>query len=52
VAGYTGLLLSYHLGTPSGATIIGCAGAFYFVSLLISPGGWLPRLLARQHRVA
>lgn len=52
VAGYTGLLLSYHLGTPSGATIIGCAGVLYFVSLLVSPGGWLPHLFARQHRVA
>ena len=52
LAGYLGLLLSYHLGTPSGATIIGCAGALYFVSLLVSPGGWLPRQLAKAHRVA
>ena len=52
LAGYFGLLLSYHLDTPSGATIIGCAGALYFVSLLVSPGGWLPRQLARAHRVA
>jgi zinc/manganese transport system permease protein len=52
LAGYFGLLLSYHLDTPSGATIIGCAGALYGVSLLVSPGGWLPRQLARQHRVA
>ena len=52
LAGYFGLLLSYHLDTPSGATIIGCAGALYFVSLLVSPGGWLPRQFAREHRVA
>ncbi len=52
LAGYLGLLLSYHLDTPSGATIIGCAGALYFVSLLISPGGWLPRQMAKAHRVA
>ncbi len=52
LAGYTGLLLSYHLGTPSGATIIGCAGALYVVSLLVSPSGWLQRLFARAHRVA
>ena len=52
LAGYFGLLLSYHLDTPSGATIIGCAGALYFVSLLVSPGGWLPRQLAKAHRVA
>lgn len=51
-AGYAGLLLSYHLGTPSGPTIIGCAGALYLASLLLAPGGWLPRMLARTHRVA
>ena len=51
-AGYAGLLLSYHFDTPSGPTIIGCAGALYFASLLLAPGGWLPRLLARSHRVA
>ena len=47
-----GLLLSYHWDTPSGLTIIGCAGLLYFASLLIAPGGWLPRLHATQHRVA
>lgn len=51
-AGYAGLLLSYHLDTPSGPTIIGCAGALYFASLLLAPGGWLPRTFARKHRVA
>lgn len=52
LAGYAGLLLSYHLDTPSGATIIGCAGALYALSLLISPCGWLPRKLVRTHREA
>lgn len=52
VSGYVGLLLSYHLDTPSGPTIIGCAGALYFASLVLAPGGWLPRNLARAHRVA
>ena len=52
VAGVLGLLLSYHLDTPSGPTIIGCAGALYAASLLVAPGGWLPRLGARAHRVA
>ena len=52
LAGYLGLLLSYHLNTPSGSTIIGCAGALYVLSLLIAPEGWLPRLLTRHHRVA
>ena len=52
VAGVAGLLLSYHLDTPSGPTIIGCAGALYAASLLVAPGGWLPGLRARAHRVA
>ena len=52
LAGYAGLLLSYHLDTPSGATIIGCAGVLYALSLLISPCGWLPRQLVRTHREA
>jgi zinc/manganese transport system permease protein len=51
VAGIAGLLLSYHLDTPSGPTIIGCAGVLYVTSLLISPGGWLPKILKRPHRV-
>ncbi len=52
LASTAGLLLSYHLDTPSGPTIIGCAGALYALSLLLSPVGWLPRLLKRRHRVA
>jgi zinc/manganese transport system permease protein len=52
LAGVSGLLLSYHLDTPSGPTIIGCAGALYFSSLLIAPGGWLPRWWTTRHRVA
>jgi zinc/manganese transport system permease protein len=51
LAGCAGLLLSYHLDTPSGPTIIGCAGVLYGLSLLISPGGWLPQVLKRPHRV-
>lgn len=51
LAGVAGLLLSYHLDTPSGPTIIGCAGMLYLISLLISPGGWLPQILKRPHRV-
>jgi zinc/manganese transport system permease protein len=51
VSGVAGLLLSYHLDTPSGPTIIGCAGVLYGVSLLVSPGGWLPQILNRPHRV-
>lgn len=51
-ASVAGLLLSYHLDTPSGPTIIGCAGALYFLSLLLAPGGWLPRRWAAAHRMA
>lgn len=50
LAGVTGLLLSYHFDTPSGPTIIGCAGALYGASLLFAPGGWLPRWCKPQHR--
>ena len=51
-SGYIGLLLSYHLDTPSGPTIIACAGALYVVSLLMSPGGWLKLHADRNHRIA
>ena len=51
LASAAGLLLSYHLDTPSGPTIIACAGALYFASLLFAPGGWLPRVLGTPHRV-
>jgi zinc/manganese transport system permease protein len=52
LAGFAGLLLSYHLDTPSGPTIIGCAGVLYATSLLVAPGGWLPRWWNTSHRVA
>jgi len=52
LAGTAGLLLSYHFDTPSGPTIIGCAGVLYAASLLLAPGGWLPRWWATTHRVA
>jgi len=44
-----GLLLSYHFDTPSGPTIIGCAGALYAASLLLAPGGWLGRRRPLRH---
>ena len=39
------------VNTPSGPTIIACAGVLYFASLLFAPGGWLPRVRASSHRV-
>ena len=47
-----GLLLSYHFDTPSGPTIIGCAGALYAASLLLAPGGWQGRRRPLRHRSA
>ena len=52
LSGYAGLLLSYHLDTPCGPTIIACAGPLYAGSLLISPGGWLKRHVHTSHRIA
>ena len=52
LAGGAGLLLSYHLDTPSGPTIIGCAGVLYALSLLIAPGGCLRRWRAGLLRSA
>lgn len=49
LAGYSGLMLSYYAGLPSGPVIIVCAGIFYFLSLLFAPRGWLPRMLRRPH---
>jgi zinc/manganese transport system permease protein len=52
LASVAGLLLSYHFDTPSGPTIIGSAGVLYLVSLLMAPGGWLPRRPTQKHLVA
>lgn len=52
LASVAGLLLSYHFDTPSGPTIIGSAGVLYLVSLLMAPGGWLPRRSTQKHLVA
>jgi zinc/manganese transport system permease protein len=52
ISGFAGLLLSYHFDTPSGPTIIGCAGALYGASLVLAPSGWLPRWWNTTHRVA
>ena len=52
LASVAGLLLSYHFDTPSGPTIIGSAGALYFMSLVFAPGGWLYRYFATAHRTA
>lgn len=50
LAGFAGLLLSYHFGLPSGPAIILCAGAAYAVSLIVGPeGGIIARHWPRRH---
>jgi zinc/manganese transport system permease protein len=45
-----GLIASYHLGLPSGPTIILAAGLAYVVSLAFGPnGGLVLRLIPRRH---
>jgi zinc/manganese transport system permease protein len=46
VSGLGGLLLSYHLGAPSGPAIILVAGLIYVVSLVLGPVGGLRRRFA------
>ncbi len=50
LAGFAGLLLSYHFGLPSGPAIILCAGAAYAASLIVGPeGGIIARHWPRRH---
>jgi zinc/manganese transport system permease protein len=46
ISGYGGLLLSYHLGAPSGPAIILVAGFAYVGSLVLGPVGGLRRRFA------
>jgi zinc/manganese transport system permease protein len=50
VAGYAGLLISFHTGVPSGPAIILVAGALYVLSVLFgSVGGLVRQILPRRH---
>lgn len=49
LSGIAGLLISYHLGLPSGPAIILCAGAAYAVSLVFGRKGVIA-LARRPHR--
>jgi len=50
-SGYGGLLISWHVGAPSGPAIVLVAGAAYAVSLFAGPqGGVLRRRQRPQHR--
>ena len=50
VAGYAGLLLSYHANLPSGPAIILVAGAFYALSVIVGPvRGLIWLIMPRRH---
>ena len=50
VAGYAGLLLSFHSRAPSGPAIILVAAVLYGMSVAIGPvGGLLGRVMPRRH---
>ncbi len=50
LAGYVGLLASYHLDLPSGPAIVLSAGLIYLLSLFVAPlGGVLPRFIRGHH---
>ncbi|HUI22710.1 MAG TPA: metal ABC transporter permease [Methylocella sp.] len=50
LAGYAGLVISFHAGLPSGPLIILVAGVFYLFALIVGPaGGFLRRLRPGRH---
>jgi zinc/manganese transport system permease protein len=50
LAGYAGLVISFHAGLPSGPLIILVAGGIYLLALIFGPaGGLLRRLKPRRH---
>ncbi len=50
IAGYAGLIVSFHFGLPSGPVITLLAGLLYLLALLAGPaGGLLRRLRPRRH---
>ena len=53
VSGYTGLVLSYNMATPSGPSIVLMAGVIYVLSLVFGPrGGLVPTYWPARHREA
>jgi zinc/manganese transport system permease protein len=53
ISSYLGIIASYHAGTPTGPTIILCAGVIYLLSILIGRrNGLLLRLIPSKHLAA
>jgi zinc/manganese transport system permease protein len=53
ISSYLGIIASYHAGTPTGPTIILCAGVIYLISILIGGrNGLLLRFIPRKHLAA
>lgn len=48
VSGFAGLVISFHLETASGPTIILVASSLYLLSLLLGPAGLLHRLIPKK----
>ena len=50
IGGVIGLILSYHLGSPSGPSIILTLGVFYIFSMMIGrSNGYIWRILPKRH---
>jgi zinc/manganese transport system permease protein len=50
LAGYAGLVISFHAGLPSGPLITLLAGLFYLIALVFGPaGGLLHRFMSGRH---
>jgi zinc/manganese transport system permease protein len=50
VGAVLGLYASYHLNLPSGPCMVGCLGAGFLVSTVVSPNGMVARLVrSRRH---
>ena len=51
VAGYAGLVVSFHAGLPSGPLIILMAGFLYLLALVFGPAGGLLRRFKTGHHL-
>jgi zinc/manganese transport system permease protein len=50
IAGWSGLLLSFHLDVPSGPAVTLVAGVLYFLAVVVGPvGGMVGQVMRRRH---